>query len=59
MQQHQLKGQQKQDAQVSEEVLYKRYTEIKLTAQFKQINTQELSELLRSIEEKNESILKI
>jgi hypothetical protein len=58
VQQHQLKGQQKQDAQVSEEVLYKRYTEIKLTAQFKQINTQELSELLRSIEEKKRVYIK-
>lgn len=58
VQQHQLKGQQKQDAQVSEEILYKRYTEIKLTAQFKQINTQELCELLRSIEEKKRVYIK-
>lgn len=58
VQQHQLKGQQKQDAQVSEEILYKRYTEIKLTAQFKQINTQELCQLLRSIEEKKRVYIK-
>lgn len=58
VEQLQLKPQQKQDAQVSEEILYRRYTEIKLTAQFKQINTQELCELLRSIEEKKRVYIK-
>ena len=52
VQQHQLKNKQKKEAEVSEELLYKRYTEIKLAAQFRQISTQQLCEFLNSIEQK-------
>jgi poly-D-alanine transfer protein DltD len=50
--QHQLTTKQKKEAEVSEEVLYKQYTEIKLTAQFRQMSTQELCDFLNSIEQK-------
>lgn len=52
VQQHQLKLQQTKETEISEEVLQKKYTEVKLTAQFKQISTQQLCELLNSVEQK-------
>lgn len=52
VQQHRLTGKQKKEAEPSDEVLHKKYTEYKLTAQFRQISTKQLCELLNSIEQK-------
>jgi len=52
IEQQNIKSKQKREAEVSEEVLYKRYTEIKLTAQFRQMNTKLLCDLLNAIEQK-------
>lgn len=52
IQQHGLNTKLKTVADVSSETIHKKYTERKLTAQFKQINTQELCEFLQTIEQK-------
>lgn len=52
VEQQNIKNKQKREAEVSEEILYKRYTEVKLTAQFRQLNTKLLCDLLNAIEQK-------
>ena len=47
-----LRNQQQKEAEVTEELLHKKYTEIRLTAQFRQITMQQLCELLNGIEQK-------
>lgn len=44
---------QTKDAEVSDEILQKIYTEIKIIAQFRGISTKQLCELLQAIEQKN------
>lgn len=51
--QQKLKSNLKNEADLSDKTLYKRYIEVQLTAQFKQISTKQLCELLNTIEEKN------
>lgn len=52
LEQHGLKGLLRRESEVSEEVLYKKYTEIKLVAHLNQINTEQMCQLLDSIEQK-------
>ncbi|MCF7900379.1 hypothetical protein K9K77_02615 [Candidatus Babeliales bacterium] len=53
IQQHKLENKLKiAAADISSEIIHKKYTERKLTAQFKQISTQELCEFLQTIEQK-------
>ncbi len=51
VEQNNLKDKQRNDPIISEESLHN-YTEIKLVAQFRQLSTQELCELLNSLEQK-------
>lgn len=50
--QHHLNSKLKKETEPSDEILHKKYTEYKLLAQFRQISTQQLCELLNSIEQK-------
>jgi len=56
--QQNLTSKQKRDAEVSEELLYKRYTEIKLSAQFRQLDMMALCKLLSEIEQKTRIYIK-
>jgi cell division protein FtsX len=51
IQQHKLQNKLKKSADISSETLHKKYTERKLTAQLKQISTQQLCEFLQTIEQ--------
>ena len=53
-----LQSKQKKEAEVTEEILYKKYTEIKLKAQFRQMNTMLLAQLLDAIEAKKRVYVK-
>lgn len=47
-----IRNQQQKEAEVTEELLHKQYTEIRLVAQFRQITMQQLCDLLNGIEQK-------
>lgn len=53
-----IQNKQKKEAEVTEEILYKKYTEIKLKAQFRQMNTMLLAQLLDAIEAKKRVYVK-
>ena len=53
IQQQKLQSNLKKSADISSELVYKKYTERKLTAQLKQISTQQLCEFLQTIEQKS------
>ena len=52
LQQHKLQSKLKKAVDLSSETIHKTYTERKLTAQLKQISTQQLCEFLQTIEQK-------
>ncbi len=56
--QYNLSEKKKRDADVSEELLYKRYTEIKLTAQFRQLDMETVCKMLNEIEQKTRVYIK-